>query len=244
MKRLTEILMKNKSNFFSIIIFVVFLFVGWHLGISPIKKSFLTAKNQGELLRDKVLRRIPINIQQDYISENQYGIDILHYDLNIDLYPEKKFLKGDAELTGLVLNKDLRFVDLNFYDNLEIDEVLFNGRPAAFTNKKTLLRINAPSINSDTFVVKIKYKGTPKRSGLSAFVFGERNNVPVIYNLNEPTFASTWFPCNDLPSDKALLDIKITNDSSMTSISNGVLIDKSIKGNRKTFHWKTYYPIS
>lgn len=236
--------MSNKSSYYSIFIVAVFLIAGWHFGISPIKNSLLTAKNHGELLRDKVLRRMPVNIPPDYISKNQYGIDILHYDLNIDLYPEKKLLKGEAEITGLFLNKDLQSIDLNFYDNLEIDEVLFNGNPADFTNENTLLRINASSSDSDTFKVKIKYEGTPKRSGLSAFVFGKRNDVSVIYNLNEPTFASTWFPCNDLPSDKALLDIKITNDSAMTSVSNGILIDKFLTGSRKTFHWKTYYPIS
>jgi aminopeptidase N len=62
--------------------------------------------------------------------------------------------------------------------------------------------------------------------------------------LNEPNFASTWFPCNDIPSDKAFLDIRITNDTSQTSVSNGILVSEEIKANRKTYHWKTLYPIS
>jgi len=65
-----------------------------------------------------------------------------------------------------------------------------------------------------------------------------------VHSLSEPVYASTWFPCNDLPTDKALADIFITNDSSKTSISNGYLVGTEIKGSRKTYHWKTVYPIS
>ena len=43
-----------------------------------------------------------------YISGNQYDIDILSYDLSIDLYPEMKLMKGNAILTGSLLIKKLR----------------------------------------------------------------------------------------------------------------------------------------
>jgi len=48
--------------------------------------------------------------------------------------------------------------------------------------------------------------------------FGEINGKSCIYNLSEPNYASTWLPCNDIPSDKALLDMEITNDSSEVSL--------------------------
>ena len=99
-------------------------------------------------------------------------------------------------------------------------------------------------MHGDTFSIEIHYEGTPKRAGLSSFVFGEINGRSAVYNLSEPTFSSTWYPCNDLPDDKALADIYITNDSVYTSVSNGALVNEEITGGRKTFHWKILYPIS
>ena len=92
--------------------------------------------------------------------------------------------------------------------------------------------------------MRIKYNGTPVKAGLASFAFDTYKNKPMIYSLNEPNFASTWFPCNDKPDDKALLDIKITNDSSNVSVSNGVLVNIIKNKERTTYHWKTVYPIS
>ena len=179
-----------------------------------------------------------------YISQNQYGINILTYDLSIDLYPGKKLLKGNAAVTGVITDKNITELVLNFYENMNISSALFNGKIATYTRNEKQISFPLTEINSDTFVVNIVYEGTPKRQGFSSFTFGQINDQSVVYSLNEPEFASTWFPCNDIPGDKALLDIKITNDTSKTSVSNGKLISISTDGNRKTYHWQTYYPIS
>src|SRR5690606_267886 len=76
------------------------------------------------------------------------------------------------------------------------------------------------------------------------FVFGEVNGQSLVYNISEPIYAPTWFPCDDDPSDKALLDIEITNDSQYVSVSNGKLINVELRGNKKAYHYKTVYPIS
>jgi aminopeptidase N len=129
---------------------------------------------------------------------------------------------------------------------MKISDVLIDGSNSDFSLEGTRLSVALSEKKnfSDTLVVSINYEGSPRRAGLGAFAFDMRNEKSVVYNLNEPIYASTWFPCNDLPSDKALLDIYITNDSSKTSVSNGKLIEIIKEGKRNTFHWKTYYPIS
>lgn len=182
--------------------------------------------------------------QSDYISPNQYDINILKYDISIDLYPGEKLLKGNVTITGVVTNKNITELVLNFYKNMNISSAMINGRTVTYTRNEKQISFSLSEIQSDTFSVNIVYSGTPKRMGFSSFTFGQINDQSVVYSLNEPEFASTWFPCNDIPGDKALLDIKITNDSSKTSVSNGKLLSVSINGNRKTYHWRTYYPIS
>ena len=184
------------------------------------------------------------NADTAYISTNQYDIGILKYDLSLDLYPEEKILKGNATLTGLITNKRISQLDLNFYDNLKISSATIDGKSVKYERTETSISFPLNEVLNDTFKLNIVYEGTPKKVGLSSFVFGEINSHSVIYTLNEPEYASTWFPCDDRPDDKALLDIKITNDTSQVSVSNGKLINISTNGSRKTYYWRTVYPIS
>ena len=184
-------------------------------------------------------------ITKDYITENQRKIDILHYDLIFDLFPDEKKFDASAVILGVVKEEGLKTLELNFYDNFDISEVKLNGIESEYFNEDKLLRIILDdSVPLDTFELKVTYSGTPNKVGLEGFVFGKINGTSLVYNLSEPAYASSWFPCNDLPSDKALLDIRIINDSSQVSVSNGILIGIKDEGGRRTYHWKTNYPTS
>ncbi|MCW9064756.1 MAG: M1 family aminopeptidase [Ignavibacteriaceae bacterium] len=184
------------------------------------------------------------NLGDDYISSNQKKIDVFNYNLSFDLYPEKKMFIAHAVLTGEVLDNNIESIDLNFYDNFEIKTILLNGVSTEYENDGTKLSIPYNSLVGKEFKIEVHYEGTPKKAGLDGFVFGKRNGESLIYNLSEPTYASTWFPCNDLPFDKTLMEMSITNDSSAISVSNGVLVDIKTIGHRRTYTWKTEYPIS
>ena len=184
------------------------------------------------------------NLGDDYISSNQKKIDVFKYNLSFDLYPEKKMFIAQAVLTGEVLDKNIESIDLHFYENFKIEKILYNGASAEYDNEGTRLSIPYNSEMGKEFEIEINYEGTPKKAGLDGFVFGKRNGNSLIYNLSEPTYASTWFPCNDIPFDKTLMEMSITNDSNAVSVSNGVLVDIITIGDRRTYRWKTEYPIS
>ena len=236
--------MMIKEKILGITLFSLFMSIGWLTGISPLKTNLKTSREASLSIKRMFANGPVININSDYVSSNQYKIDVWHYDLDLDLYPKEKMLKGIAEITGIILQPEIDRIDLNFYDNLTIKELTLNSLSARFENEGTRLSVFIEGSRIDTFKLKVIYEGTPKRTGLSAFVFGEINGMSVVYNLNEPSYASAWFPCNDIPSDKVLLDMRITNDSSQTSVSNGVLVSKELNRDRMTYHWKTYYPIS
>jgi aminopeptidase N len=229
-----------KKIFPLIIISVSFLclsLTGLNIGSQP----FIKEENTSCRKTAGILEQEP---PDDYASPNQYKINVLHYYINIDLHPEEKMLNGDVLIRGVFLDKNINQIDLNFYDNMKIYRLLINGKTSSFTEKGTRLSIPLSGTLPDTFEVRVLYEGTPKRAGFSSFVFGEINGKSCIYNLNEPNYASTWFPCNDIPSDKALLDMQITNDSSEVSLSNGKLVSIAASGSRRTYYWKTIYPLS
>lgn len=173
----------------------------------------------------------------------QDKIDVLHYQLKLDLFTESKILSGSVIIQFKLNDSAVDSIHFNFYDNMKIKKIELNREKIEYLQNNNLLSF-ANTTKCDTCILEINYEGTPQKSGLGGFIFGKLNGKSVVYNLSEPDFTSTWFPCNDLPTDKAMLDIYITNDSSQVSVSNGNLIDVSVSGNRKTYHWKTIYPIS
>ncbi len=186
-----------------------------------------------------------VDKDSSYVLPAQYDIDVLHYLIKIALHPEVKQISGDVTITAKVLHSaDSLF--LNFYENLLIDSVLVNSKISTYTRSERNLSLpnNRLSTSSDTFVIRIIYHGSPKNLGFSSFVFGEVNDNLMVSTLSEPYFASTWFPCNDRPDDKALMDMYITSDSVYTSISNGKLMDSVTHDSLRTFHYKTFYPIA
>ena len=234
--------MSKSSGIFLTMFIAALLFFGFKMwNVNKVRNHSISSVNN---LAGKNNYYLFDHDSSGYISSNQYKINILHYYLNFDLHPSKKILIGDVLITGLVLDKNLKQIDLNFYDNLNITGLELNGEPAGYIEKGTRLTIPLKNTVADTFKIKIDYEGTPKRIGFSSFAFGQINGNSCVYNLSEPEYASTWFPCNDIPSDKALLDMKITNDSSNISASNGKLISVTTKGSRRTYYWKTIYPIS
>jgi aminopeptidase N len=214
---------------FVILTAAVFFIIGFRVGTPEKESSGLWIKS--------------LEINPEYISHNQYKIDILEYIIDIDLDIEARSLRGDVTIRGIVTDMNLRQIDLNFYDNFVINSVQLNGDETPFTNKKSRLSIPLSS-ELDTFEVRVLYRGRPQRAGLGGFVFGSINKNSAIYTLNEPIYASSWFPCNDLPSDKAQLKMSITNDSSKTSLSNGRLISVTGENGKRRFNWETVYPIS
>ncbi len=236
--------MKIWIKIFYAAMFGAFFFAGWYYGLSPLEHSIKNTLVNGANLKNSVTGIQQVSVPEGYISDNQYKINILHYNLKFDLYPDEQLLKGDATLTGLLEDKTLNTIDLNFYDNMKINSLMVDGKNAEYKNNGTRLEVNLANSIKDTFNIEINYEGKPEREGLGSFTFGKKYGHNVVYNLSEPDYASTWFPCNDMPSDKAYLDIYLTNDSSMVSASNGILVDNITNGSRRTYHWKTLYPIS
>jgi aminopeptidase N len=180
----------------------------------------------------------------EYNPASQRAIDVMHYTIKVDLYPKVQKIIGDATIQMRINNPKLKSIDLNFYDNLEIKKVELNGAKAEYQREEKILHVQKPTTIIDSAEVRIIYSGTPQSLGFGSFSFGNDNGSPYVYSLSEPIYASTWFPCIDLPDDKALADIFITNDSSAVSVSNGKLVEVKTFKNKRTYHWKTFYPIS
>lgn len=171
-------------------------------------------------------------------------IDVKHYDIDVELFAADKLIAGDVKIKFNLTEDVDDVVHLDFYDNFDIISLELNGKTVLYEYADNKISISKNDLTSKDNLFRIRYKGTPKSEGFGSFIFGEYGDKSFIYSLNEPVYASTWIPCNDVLTDKATLDISITNDSSMVSVSNGRLTGIDTKGSKKTYSYSTDYLIS
>ncbi|VAX26387.1 hypothetical protein MNBD_IGNAVI01-1922 [hydrothermal vent metagenome] len=227
--------MKVKNKILIILILIIVVVVFFFSGI-----YFLYGDKLG-IVRDN-LRLVVDFATVDLFEENKREIDVTNYNIDIELFPRKEKIVAKTRVIGLIRNK--KKIELDFCDNFNIHSVQLNNSTADYYFDGNKLVIENNEINSDTFEVSVSYEGTPKNLGFGSFAFTEWKDDIMVSTLNEPVFASTWFPCNDTPADKALLNISITADSEMVSVSNGKLISVEKKGEKTKYNWLTVYPIA
>ncbi len=236
---------KGKTNILLTLTILGLIALSFYISYSPLSSTVQLVNTSKQQIANQFKSMAEIHYNDNYISADQHKIDVTHYNIEIDLNTKEQKIKGDVIIKGKLLSNDLHEIDLNFYDNMQILELKVNDQNSDyFFPKKTKLVIPLAQALKDSFKVEIVYEGKPQREGFGGLIFGKYKGKSVVYNLSEPNYASTWFPCNDLPTDKALMDMEITNDTSDVSVSNGILVDSTINGSRKTYHWKTIYPIS
>jgi aminopeptidase N len=59
---------------------------------------------------------------------------------------------------------------------------------------------------------------------------------------SQPTGSPSWFPCNDLPSDKATSRVSVTTDQAYTVLSSGVRIARTTRAGRSTWVYEQNVP--
>ncbi len=176
------------------------------------------------------------------------NIDVTYYKLNLTLTYSPDYLTGIVTVNAKSLSSKMASFFLDLKDNLTVDSVLSGFQKLKFlhSNSKLFITLNQTLVFGQSFSVVIYYQGIPEANGFGSFVFGSHNHIPAIWSLSEPYGASDWWPCKDTPADKAdSSDVWITCDTSLTGVSNGILISTINNGNgTHTFKWKNTYPIA
>jgi aminopeptidase N len=176
-----------------------------------------------------------------------HAYDALHYRLDVTPSRTSPAIAGTMTLTLRVLDPALAEVDLHAV-GLSITGARVNGGARTVTPISGGVLIPVceggdcpPHAPGDTLVLAVDYSGAPTR-GLYTYA---RNT----YTLSEPYDARRWWPCYDLPSDKATLDLYATVPDSNVCYSNGVLVSVTPAGppapaGQSVWHWRETHPIA
>lgn len=186
----------------------------------------------------------------------QNSFDVLKYYLSLSFDIHDKSINGELIMTAEALSDTLNLIYINLYDNMNVTEVKF-GLPdnsksgglssVSFKQENDYIIIDTKDKlrYNNEFIVIIKYSGKPKITGYDSFMFKNIYGNPVVYNLSEPDYSPVWWPCKDLPDDKALLDMSLRVPTGLKGVSSGIMTDTVENGDgTTTFNWKNSYPIA
>jgi len=181
-----------------------------------------------------------------YPGDSRYDATYYKLDLKVTYSPQQ--IIGAVTVNAFADTDNVSSIFLDLTNPLNVDSVILNGNPAAFSHIGDKLNIILDGIysNGQSFSLIVYYKGVPGSSGFGSFEFSTHNGQPAIYTLSEPYGAKDWWPCKDTPADKVdSADVWITVSTSLTPASNGLLTAIVNNGDgTHTYKWKVRYPIA
>jgi aminopeptidase N len=172
--------------------------------------------------------------------------DVLHYELRLEIDPGPRFLGGRAVIDGLLLHPGVDSIRLDFCGP-PITAVYEGGEARGYTWEGgviavPLLPVRAPG---DTFSIVVEYEGTISGTRGIYIPHPALPETTATFSFSEPRDARTWFPCHDVPDDKATLDLIAIVPDTLVVGSNGVLIQEQATDlGKRMFHWRETHPIA
>ncbi|GAA1601517.1 M1 family metallopeptidase [Actinoplanes couchii] len=174
------------------------------------------------------------------------GYDVAGYDLNLRYEPGTNRLDGTATITATATQDLSRFnLDLS---GLAASAVTVDGAAATSAAEGAELVITpaAGLVRGRPFTVVVTYGGTPgpienETLGTSGWLRSGKNGAIA---LGQPESASTWFPVNDHPADKATFTLAMSVPDGVEVLSNGVPGEHETAGGRTTWRWTEDSPMA
>ncbi len=175
--------------------------------------------------------------------------DLLSYDLDIRIDPDKKFLSGKNTIRFKMLKDDNR-IHLDLYENLNIDKITLGSTTLTYVRDEGAVFVDFPAELKAGHIYSIDfyYSGTPKTTGrFGGFTFSkDSTGRPWIFTACEGEGASIWWPNKDQWRDEVenmRISVAIPND--LVDVSNGKFIGKKDLGDGYTrWDWLIHYPIN
>ncbi len=175
------------------------------------------------------------------------GYDVEHVTLELTIDPFLPRIEGRATFDATATeNLESWSVDLV---TMFPSEVLVDGSVAAFEQTGGEVRVTPedPIRAGRAFVMEIAYSGTPIPfdSVAAPFPTGFLRATDSWFGLSEPEGASSWFPANDHPLDKATYTVVASVPSPFVVAASGRLVDtRSEETGFLTYTWEAADPLA
>jgi len=172
------------------------------------------------------------------------GYSVVRYDLDLDYDVDRNGLSATARIRAVATERLIRFsLDLA---GLRVGKAQVDGVEAKRTHaagKLTLTPRDAIEAGAE-FTVLVRYGGNPRpvRSPWGEIGWEELEDGVIV--ASQPCGASSWYPCNDHPSDKAAYRISVTAASAYVVVAPGELLSRTPRSSRTTWVFEQREPMA
>ena len=185
------------------------------------------------------------------LSKERTWFDVNYYHLDLEVIPKKKFIAGHNDILFTVLKKS-NIMQLDIFENMSIDSVLFYNYVCQFNRKYDTFFIDLPTdlVPGNTYKIRIYYSGYPHEAKNAPWDGGfvwekDTSGLPWIGVACQDIGASSWWPCKDHLSDEPdSMRITCSVPSEVQFIGNGNRENDTIISERRISTWKVSYPIN
>ncbi|HLS76220.1 MAG TPA: M1 family metallopeptidase [Nocardia sp.] len=176
-----------------------------------------------------------------YPLDGNGGYDVRHYDLDLAYDPPSRRLDGTARIDA-VSTQPLRAFNLD-YQGPAVTAVTVNRLPAAFErNGEHELTVTPllPLLPGLPFTVEVRYGGEVTENAGAGWTFTPGGGAFV---AGEPHAATSWYPLNDTPLDKATFTLRATVPVEWQVASIGRRTADTVTGGSRTVTWESREPV-
>ncbi|MCU1646371.1 MAG: family metallopeptidase [Nocardia sp.] len=177
-----------------------------------------------------------------YPLDGNGGYNAKHYDVTIAYDPAGHQLTGST-LVDAVATQVLRAFDLD-YSGPQVSKVTVNRLPARFDRTdehELVVTPTLPLLPGLPFTVQVEYAGAVTGTDGEGWVFSPSGGAFV---AGEPHSASSWYPLNDTPLNKATFALHATVPAEWEVMSNGLKTDDVVQGANRTVDWEMRQPVA
>jgi aminopeptidase N len=178
-------------------------------------------------------------------TDGNGGYDVGSYDLKLRYTPKTGVLDGTATIAATA-TQDLSRFNLDLA-HLTATAVTVDGTPARAEHDGAELVVTPATgiVHGRPFTVVIRYGGKPQP--LTTKALGEGGWLRTkdgAFALGEPNSASSWYPVNDHPADKATFALAMTVPHGVEVLSNGVPGPRETTKGWTTWRWAESVPMA
>lgn len=185
------------------------------------------------------------------ITQERAWWDLKYYDMEVEVFPDRKFIKGQNTITYTV-NEPYQLMQIDLQTPMKITKVTQNGKNLLVTDEGNAHFINLikdQKIGKEYKIV-VHFEGEPREARNAPWDGGfswkkDENGNHFIATSNQGLGASVWWPCKDhMYQEPEGMTITATVPENLVCVSNGRLIKEKNKGDKIAYIWQVKNPIN
>lgn len=177
--------------------------------------------------------------------------DLNHYDLSVEVFPERQFISGKNVISYTVLETN-KTLQIDLQDPMQITHVSQDGQKLSMKRMGSayFISLKAKQKKGSFQKLTIHWEGKPIAAKNAPWDGGivwkkDKKGRDFIATANQGIGSSVWWPNKDHPYDEVdSLDMHVTVPKDLIDVSNGRLVGVDRGEKTNTYHWTVKNPIN